>query len=76
MSDEPQARAICDASGFEFPLRELVRQWDGALVAPRFCDKRNPQDFVRGIRESVLPYTRPEGPDVFVFVGEVTPGSL
>jgi hypothetical protein len=70
------ARGICDASGFEYPLRDLVKQWDGALVHPRFCDKRNPQDFVRGVRESVLPYTRPEAPDTFVAINEVQPGDL
>lgn len=60
------ARGICQASGFEYPLRELVRQWDGALVHPSFCDKRNPQDFLRARRESTLPYTSPEAPDVFI----------
>lgn len=70
------ARGICQASGFDFPLSELVRQWDGMLVHPRFLDKRNPQDFVRAARESVLPYTSPEGADVFVGTNEVTPESL
>ena len=70
------AVGICDASGFKFPLRELVRQWDGMLVHPRFLDKRNPQDFVRTPRESTLPYTSPEGADSFVGTNEVTPGSL
>lgn len=69
------ARAICDASGFEFALSDLVKQWDGAMVAPQFCDKRNPQDFVQGIRESTLPYTRPEAPDVFLSA-PVLPGDL
>lgn len=76
MTDRPQARGICDASGFEYPLRDLVRQWDGAMVHPRFCDKRNPQDFVRSVRESVLPFTRPEGPDVFVEPGDISPEDL
>ena len=70
------AVAICDASGFKFPLRDLVRQWDGALVHPRFVDKRNPQDFVTGIRESTLPYSRPEATDDFVDTNEVTAASL
>lgn len=70
------ARAICDASGFECKLSELVRQWDGAMVLPRFLDQRHPQDFVTGRRESVLPYTRPEPADVFVTTNQVTPGSL
>lgn len=76
MTDHPEAQAICDASGFKYPLRELVRNWDGALVHPRFCDQRNPQDFVRGIRESVLPFTRPEAPDLFVSPGDVQPEDL
>jgi len=63
----PQAQAICDASGFKCNLRDLVRQWDGAMVLPRFRDKRNPQDFVRGVPDKQdLPFARPESPDVFI----------
>lgn len=58
---------ICEASGRKFPLSELVRQWDGAMVHYRFVDKRNPQDFVRGRKERIaLPNARPEPPDAFV----------
>lgn len=53
-------------SGFEYPLRDLVRDWQGQLVHPSFADRRNPQDFVRGVREHSLPYTSPEAPDSFV----------
>lgn len=71
------AKAICDASGFEFPLRELVRQWDGALVHPRFLDRRNPQDFVKGVRDDQsLPYSRPEATDSFLDPGDVTQDDL
>lgn len=59
-------RAICDASGFKCYADELVRQWDNAMVLPRFLDKRNPQDFVTGVRETQLQFTRPEAPDVFL----------
>lgn len=63
----PQAQAICDASGFKFPLKSLVKQWDGAMVHPKFLDRRNPQDFVRGVPDRQdLPYARPEAPDVFI----------
>lgn len=63
----PQPQAICDASGFKCNLRDLVRQWDGAMVLPRFLDKRNPQDFVRGVPDKQsLPYSRPEAPDAFI----------
>ena len=34
---EPQG--ICEASGFKYPLSQLVRQWDGAMVHRSFVDK-------------------------------------
>lgn len=70
------ARGICDRSGFEFPLNELVKQWDGAMVHPRFLDHRHPQEFVRGVPERPLPYSRPESADVFLDTNEVTAASL
>jgi hypothetical protein len=76
MADVPEMRGICDASGFDFPLSQLVKQWDGAFVHRRFVDKRNPQDFVTGIRENIAPrLTRPEAPDTFIS-GTVLPGDL
>ena len=63
----PEPQAVDPASGFKVPLRNLVRQWDNDLIDYRFVDKRNPQDFVRGVRDDMsLPYARPEQPDVFV----------
>lgn len=63
----PEPQAICDASGFKVPLKHLVKQWDGAMVDRRFVDKRNPQDFVRGVPDRQdLPFARPEAPDVFI----------
>jgi len=70
------AKGICDRSGFEFPLRELVRQWDGAWVHPRFLDQRHPQDYVRAHPERPLPYSRPEAADNFLDTNEVTASSL
>lgn len=70
-------RAICDASGFEFGLDELVRQWDGMMVHPRFVDRRNPQDFVTGRRDNEgVPNARPEADDVFLTTNQVTAASL
>lgn len=72
----PDANAICDASGFKVKLSALVRQWDGALVDRRFVDRRNQQDFVRGVPDKqALPYSRPETPDSFL-VGTVRPEDL
>lgn len=58
--------AIDPASGFKVPLENLVRQWDGEMVDRRFVDCRNPQDYLRPRPdEQMLPYARPETPDVF-----------
>lgn len=74
---EPGPRFICDHSGFDFPLSEAVKQWDGALVHRKFADKRNPQDFVKGVRDDQrLPISRPEAPDVFLGTNEVTAEDL
>lgn len=74
--DGPRTVAICDASGFKCYADQLVRQWDGMMVLPQFCDKRNPQDFVRGVPDNRPPaVVRPEAPDVFVDA-PVLPGDL
>lgn len=74
-NDLHRVRAICDASGFKCYADQLVKQWDGAMVLPRFLDKRNPQDFVTGVRETQPQFTRPEAPDVFLSA-PVLPGDL
>lgn len=66
MRTGPRQVAICDASGFKCYADQLVRQWDGAMVLPQFCDKRNPQDFVTGVKERVPTWGRPEPADSFV----------
>lgn len=72
-----EAQAICDASGFKCKLSDLVRQWDGAMVLPQFCDRRNPQDFVTDVRDNeALPYSRPEPTDTFLATNDVTPEDL
>lgn len=64
---KPEPQAIDPASGFKVPLSSLVRQWDNEMIAREFVDKRNPQDFVRGVKDTqTLPYARPESPDSFV----------
>jgi hypothetical protein len=72
----PRTVAICDASGFKCYADELVRQWDGAMVLPRFLDRRNPQDFVTGVPDNRVPrITRPEAADTFIS-GTVRPEDL
>lgn len=68
---------VCDASGFECKASETVLTWDGLRVLRRFADKRNPQDFVRGVVDrQAVPWARPEPPDVFLEPGQVTPEDL
>lgn len=63
----PKPQAICDFSGFKVPLHHLVKNWDGMMVDRRFVDRRNPQDFVKGIPDKqALPFSRPEAPDNFI----------
>jgi len=66
-TSEPVPQAIDPASGFKVPLANLERQWDNQMIDRRFIDKRNPQDYVRGVRDDQsLPFARPETPDTFV----------
>lgn len=70
VSGKAVPQAIDPASGFKVPLSNLVKQWDGELVDYRFVDKRNPQDFVTGVRDNqALPYSRPEALDAFLAEG-------
>ena len=58
---------ICQRSGFKFPISEAVREWTGLLVHRRFCDVRNPQDFVTGVRDDQSPrVSNPEPADSFI----------
>lgn len=63
----PEPQAIDDYSGFKVPLGRLKKDWQGLLtVSP---DIRNPQDFVRGVKDNQsLPYSRPEPPNEFAAV--------
>jgi hypothetical protein len=64
-TQNPTPQAIDDWSGFKVNLKDLRKQWDGHLTVNP--DKRNPQDFLRGIKDNMaLPYSRPEPPDTFV----------
>ena len=59
--------AICDLSGFECKASETVLRWDGLRVLRRFSEERQPQDFVRGVKDNPsVPWTRPETPDAFI----------
>lgn len=66
----------CDLSGFKCKASETVLRWDGLRVLRRFSEERQPQDFIRGVKDNpAVPWTRPEGEDVFITT-PVTPGDL
>lgn len=45
----------------------MRKRWDGAIVCPKDFELRNPQDFVRGIRDNQsVSVARPEAPDEFI----------
>lgn len=68
---------ICDISGFKCKASETVLRWDGLRVLKRFSEERQPQDFVRGVKDNPsVPWVRPEQADVFLDPGDVTPGDL
>src|SRR5690348_14759316 len=59
--------AICDRCGFKFKLSGLKKEWDGLMVCDVCWEPRQPQDFVRGVKDQrPIPDARPETPDVFV----------
>lgn len=67
---------ICDISGFKVKASETVLRWDGLRVIKRFCEERQPQDFVRGVPDDpTVPWTRPETANQFLSA-PVTPGDL
>lgn len=61
----PESQAIDQYSGFKVPLSKLKKDWQGLLtVSP---DVRNPQDYLRGIKDNMaLPYSSPEPANQFV----------
>jgi hypothetical protein len=70
---------VCDYSGFKIKRSEAKMTWDGFLVRKDFWEPRQPQDFVRGLRDkiTVAPgQTRGESTNDFLTDNEVQPGDL
>lgn len=62
---EPVSQGIDDYTGFKVPLASLKKDWAGLYAVDP--DRRNPQDFVRGVKDlSNLPFARPESEDTYV----------
>lgn len=57
--------ASCDECGLKRKSSEIIKRWDGLMVCkttvnPGCWEPRQPQDFVRGVKDSQTPpWTRP-----------------
>jgi len=62
-----QWNSVCDKCGLEFKSSELMKDWQGLMVCSDDFELRHPQDLIK-IRadHSAVPWSRPEGEDVFV----------
>lgn len=68
---------ICDYSGFKVLARDCRLTWDGYFVHKRYWEPRQPQDFVRGVKDNqTVPIARPESEDTFLTANEVTRDDL
>jgi hypothetical protein len=64
-------KAVCDVCGFEFNNTELQRRWDNLMVCREDYEERHPQDFLRPVKESIIPWSRPEAADVYIDAEEL-----
>lgn len=52
---------LCQVCGFKYKNSEMKERWDGVWCCPEDWELRQPQDFVRGVRDPMsVPYTAPE----------------
>lgn len=57
----------CDFCGAKTKSSDGMRTWNNFYVCKHHKELRNPQDFIRGVRENMsLPWTRPEAANQFV----------
>jgi len=60
---------ICDLCGKPNKSGKGVKTWNNLYVCATHKEVRNPQDFVRGVKDDQsVPWSRPEGEDQFVLV--------
>lgn len=62
--------AICDGCGRKFKASELRRDWKGRMMCPAQWEPRQPQDFVKGVKDDMAtPWSRPDPPPTYVNTG-------
>lgn len=49
---------VCDQCGEKFKSPKARFEWDGLIVCERCLDPRHPQEFVRGVPERPIPWSR------------------
>lgn len=60
---------VCDRSGFVVRAERTRKEWNGLIVRDQSWEIRQPQDFVKGVRDDqTVPEARPK-PAVYTFVG-------
>ena len=58
---------FCDLCGRKEKSSNGVKTWDNHYVCRRHKEARNPQDFLKGVKDNqMVPWTRPEAPDTFL----------
>ena len=68
---------ICDVCGFRVRRSATKMRWDNLLVCTEDWEPRHPQERVRGRTDKQrVMNPRPEQPDRFLSVGEVTADDL
>jgi hypothetical protein len=57
---------VCQVCGFKYKNTEMKLRWDNVWCCPEDWELRQPQDFVRGVKDQMaVPYSNPEPPNVF-----------
>lgn len=57
---------VCQVCGFKYKNTEMKLRWDNVWCCPEDWEVRQPQDFVRGVKDQMaIPYSNPEPPNVF-----------
>jgi len=60
---------FCDLCGAKRKSSDGIKTWDNFYVCRKHKEERNPQDFLRGVRDDQsVPWSRPEASDTFVSV--------
>ena len=65
----------CDLCGASRKAGEGVKTWNNLYVCRHHKEKRNPQDFLRGVKDDQsVPWTRPDPPENFLNEGFLREG--